>query len=391
MTQLRFNRASLDSEIRDTSLWPTVDISLLSEKHSVIYECREAAIREYLADKPVEEISKTYGIHRKELGQFLRRCLNIHPDGRIWGWRALIPYCRQQSYERRLPVKSYPSGRMGGSSGALMQLFDRLPHIQELVDALFLKKRGAGVIHESRIPLKSIHKRFLDACRTAGLTAKDYPFSVNHLGRVALWGYLRNLLERKPYSGVLARHGKDAARILGSASGGNTEEQIVRPYQKVQFDAHRIDLFATISMPSPYGGFVQRVIDRFWILAIIEVTSRAILGYYVSLNREYNAHDVLLCVRKAITPWKRRELMIPGLKYPQHGGIPSEAIPELAWAPSKHRNDGHLSKDSFKRWKRTGFTAYLLQREAAHTTPGVTTQNKLPYDLILTWNTLRNS
>jgi putative transposase len=204
MTQLRFNRASLDPELKDTSLWPTVDISLLSEKHSVVYERRESAIRDYLADKSVKEISKAFGIPRNELGRLLQRCLNTHPDGRIWGWRALIPYRRQQSYERRALVKSYPSSRMGGSSGALMQLFDRLPHIQELVDALFLKKRDAGVIHESRIPLRSIHKRFLDACRAAALTAKDYPFSVKTLGRMALWRYLRKLLEKRLYSGVLA-------------------------------------------------------------------------------------------------------------------------------------------------------------------------------------------
>lgn len=331
MTQNRFDRMLLEPDLKDTSLWPTVDISLLSEKHSVIYERRESAIREYLADKPVEEIYKAFRIPRNELGRLLQRCLNSHPDGRIWGWRALIPYRRQRSYQRRVPVKSYPASRMGGDAGALTQLFDRLPDIQELVDALFLKKRAAAVIHESRIPLRSIHKRFLDACRVAGLTAKDYPFSAKTLGRVALWRYLRKLLERRPHSGVLARHGKDAARMLDSGSGCNAEEERARPYQKVQFDGHRIDLFATVSMPSPHGGFVQRVIDRFWILVIIESISRAILGYYVSLNREYNANDVLLCVRNAITPWKRRGLTIPGLKYPERGGMPSE-VPELAWA-----------------------------------------------------------
>jgi hypothetical protein len=332
MMQIRFDRTLLDPELKDTSLWPMVDISLLSEKYAVLYESRENAIREYLADKPVNEISKAFGIPRNELGRFLRRCLSIHPDGRIWGWRALIPFCRQQEYERHAPVKSYPSSKMGGRSGALMQLFSRLPHIQELVDALFLKKHCVRTIHESRIPLRSIHKRFLDACRVAGVTAKDYPFSAKTLGRVALWRYLRRLLEKDLSSGVLARHGRDAARLLGSDPISNSETQTVRPFQKVQFDAHRIDLFSTISMPSPYGGLVQRVIDRFWILAIIETTSRAILGYYISLNREYNANDVLLCVRNAITPWKRRGLTIPGLKYPEHGGMPSEAIPGLAWA-----------------------------------------------------------
>jgi len=332
MRQIRFDRALLEPELNDTSLWPTVDVSLLSEKYAAIYENRENAVRGYLGSNSVNEITKAFGIPRNELGRFLRRCLRSHPDGRIWGWRALIPFSRQQPYERRTPIKSHPAGRIGGSSGALTQLFDRFPHIQELVDALFLKKHDAGVIHEARIPLKSIHKRFLDACRAAGLTAKDYPFSVKNLGRTSLWRYLRRLLEKRLYSGVLARHGKDAARILDSSSGGKGEEQIVRPYQKVQFDAHRIDLFATVSMPSPFGGLVKRVIDRFWILAIIEATSRAILGYYVSLNREYNADDVLLCVRNAITPWKRRGLTIPGLKYPERGGMPSEAIPELAWA-----------------------------------------------------------
>jgi hypothetical protein len=213
-----------------------------------------------------------------------------------------------------------------------MQLFARLPHIQELINTLFLKKKRAGIVHESRIPLKSIHKRFLNACREAGVSASDYPFSVKSLGRVALWKYLRRLQEVELASGVLARHGKDAARILRSTSDGYSEGRILRPLQTVEFDAHRIDLFCTISMPSPYGGSVQRVIERFWILAIIEAVSRAILGYYISLNREYNANDVLLCVRNAIVPWKRRGLTIPGLKYPERGGMPSEVIPELAWS-----------------------------------------------------------
>jgi putative transposase len=332
MTQIRFDRALLEPSLKDTNLWPTVSTSLLSEKDVTRYKRREDAIQEYLSGKSVNEITKTFEISRDELGRLSQRCLNIHSDGRIWGWRALIPYRRQKPYERTVPVKAYPSNRKGGCSGALTQLFNRLYHIRELVDALFLKKRLEGIIHESRIPLRSIHKRFLDACRAAGVSAKDYPFTSKSLGRVALWKYLRGLLDRELTAGVLARHGKDAARILGASSSTHSEEQIVRPYQKVQFDGHRIDLFCTISMPSPYGGFVQRVIDRFWILAIIESASRAILGYYISLNREYNADDVLVCVRNAITPWKRRGLTIPGLKYPEQGGIPSEVIPELAWA-----------------------------------------------------------
>src|SRR5205085_5741477 len=211
----------------------------------------------------------------------------------------------------------------GGSSGALTQLFIRFSFIQELVDALFLKKHRRDIIHESRIPLRSIHKRFLVACRQAGLTAKDYPFSAKHLGRWALWDYLHRLLNKELASGVVARHGKDAARKLNATGNGHSGETIMRPYQRVEFDAHRIDLFCSIVMPSPYGGFIERVIDRLWLLAIIDAATRAILGYYLSLNREYTANDVLLCIRNAIIPWKPRTLSIPELRYPDGGGMPS--------------------------------------------------------------------
>lgn len=332
MTRTRFDRNLLEPEFTDTSLWPTVNTCLLSEEQLTRYEGRENAIREYLAGKKVNEISKAFGVCRDELGRLVQRCLTRHPDGKVWGWRALIRYSRQRSYRRNASVKSYPNSLKGGCSGALMQLFARLPNIKELVDTLFLKKRKEGVVHESRIPLKSIHKRFLDACRDAGVTASEYPFSVKSLGRVALWRYLCRLQASEIASAVLARHGKDAARILKSTNNGHSEGRILRPFQNVEFDAHRIDLFCNISMPSPYGGIVKRVIERFWILAIIEAVTRAILGYHISLNREYNATDVLLCVRNAIAPWKRRGLTIPGLKYPEHGGMPSEVIPELAWA-----------------------------------------------------------
>lgn len=332
MTRTRFDRNLLEPELIDTSLWPTVNTSLLNEEQIIRYEGRENAIREYLKGKKVKEISEAFSVSRVELGRLLKRCLTLHPDGRIWGWRALIPYRRQRPYRRNAPVKSYPGSTKGGCSGALMQLFARLPYIKELVDTLFLKKRKEGIVHESRIPLKSIHKRFLNACRDAGVPASEYPFSVKSLGRVALWRYLCRLQTSEFASAVLARHGKDAARILKSTNNGHSEGRILSPFQNVEFDAHRIDLFCNISMPSPYGGIVKRVIERFWILAIIEAVTRAILGYHISLNREYNATDVLLCVRNAVVPWKRRGLTIPRLEYPERAGMPSEMIPELAWA-----------------------------------------------------------
>lgn len=332
MTIRRFGRLSLDLALKDVGSWPGVDPSLICDKDRATFMRREKAIRQYLSDVPVKVITKETGISGKEIRRLLKRCLEVHTDNRIWGFRALLPWSRQKSYERIAVVKPYPHTREAGSSGALSQLFSRFPHIQELVDALFLKQFGEGTVHEARIPVRSIHKRFLNACRESGLTARDYPLSAKHLGYWAVWHYLHRLVNRELSGAVVARHGREAALRLKASGGSDPGALIMRPYQRVQFDAHRIDLFCTVTMPSPYGGVVERVLDRLWLLAIIEVATRAILGYYISLNQEYTADDVLLCVRNAITPWKRKGLTIPGLEYTQSGGMPSDAIPELAWA-----------------------------------------------------------
>ncbi|MGV2787654.1 hypothetical protein GNF98_18570, partial [Clostridium perfringens] len=104
------------------------------------------------------------------------------------------------------------------------------------------------------------------------------------------------------------------------------------PYQKVQFDAHRIYGFFAVDLITPEGDVVTKLLDRFWILTIIDVATRNILGYTISLSKEYSASDVLHCVRNAVMPHKQLELTIQGLSYDSVGGFPSEKFPELAWA-----------------------------------------------------------
>lgn len=56
-----------------------------------------------------------------------------------------------------------------------------------------------------------------------------------------------------------------------------------------------------VRIPSPHGGFENRKINRLWVVVIIEVASRAILGYYLSMGRECSAEDVLRAVKRALT------------------------------------------------------------------------------------------
>jgi putative transposase len=331
--KLQFSRDNLDPLLKDVNNWATVDTSHLSEKDAKKFEARQNAVSAYLDGSPMEEIRKEFGICRIEVLRYCKRCLSLHKDGRIYGWRALIPYERQKAYDRVAESHDNNDFTHGGDSGKLTKLFDTFPELKELVDNLFLKRLEKGIVHESRIPIKSIHKRFIDKCRQLGIKPNAYPFTVLNLGNIALWKYLKKLFSEEQERATRTRHGKEPARMLKSQRDNESIPDVAtRPYQRVEFDAHLIDVFCTISIPSIFGGFIERVLDRIWLLVIIDVFTRAVIGYHLCFSKQYSADDVLLCVKNAITPWKAKELTIPELKYPEKGGMPSSVFKELEWA-----------------------------------------------------------
>lgn len=327
----RIDRDSLPAKIRDLSQWPTVDITLLTDEDAELVERRIRAVRGYVEGQGIKVLSKQTSLPRQEIHRLLSRCTVEHTDGRIWGFRALVKGCHIRPYNRTAAINGARLPQHGGAAGALTMLFDQYPWIREAIEALFLKKVEAGIVHESRMPIKAIHKCFIDKCKEAGLTARHYPLNMNHRGRRALSNYLRQLFNSHLKRATKARHGDDAARALSSAEAG-PDSIVTRPYERVEFDGHRIDVFCTIDLPNPYGGVQRITLKRLWLLVIIDVKTRAVLGYTLVLNPEYNAEDVLRCVKHALTPWKRRTLTIPGLRYTEGGGLPSGVFLECEWA-----------------------------------------------------------
>lgn len=182
----RMDRASLLSNVTNLANWPTIDVTLLSEKDAARVAKRIEAVRAYLEERPVGIISKQTGLPRQELYRLVKRCMKLHHDGRIWGFRALLPGCHIKPYVRIAKIDGSRPPQHGGAAGALTMLFDRYPTIRQAVDALFLKKMKDHVVQESRMPVKVIHKCFIDKCKEVGLTAKHYPLNMNHRARRAL-------------------------------------------------------------------------------------------------------------------------------------------------------------------------------------------------------------
>ena len=334
----RFSRDRLAPELLDTTGWPEVDVASLSPEVAARFNVRREAIRRFLAGQSRRAVAADTGVVEREITRLRQRCLTLHPDGRIWGWRALLSYARVAEYTPRQTISPPattargPSAR-GGRAGAMTALFRRHPEIWNDLRAEYLKQpRGAGEIKEPRVSIKRLHKRFVRECRKAGIRVDEYPFNAAEVGRRALHTHFKKLKEKETAAAVAARDGPDAARLLGDGGLDASLGPVLRPFRRVIIDGHRVDAIFTVRVLTPEGDTVSVVMDRPVLLLIMDVGGRAALGYLLCTGLEPSSLDALRCIRRAVEPWKRLILTIPGLVYPPDGGFPSEMIPECAWA-----------------------------------------------------------
>lgn len=302
----------------------------MSDSDRELFERRANAITGYLGREPLGDLNKKWQISPWEIRRLRDRCLEAHPDGRLWGFRALVPRIRIRSYQRIAFPKPRERTRLAGQVGLLSRLFVLHPSIQEGVYSLFLKARKGA--NEPRIPLKSLHKRFIELCREAGVKENEFPFNTVYLAKRSLGAHMKALLNSDLKKAVLARFGENAARGLMVGTGVRAPHLVTLPLQRVQFDGHKIDAIFMIRIPLPGGGYQEVVLPRLWLLVVQDVATRAILGYHLSLNIEYTKDDIMRCIRNAIEPRPPVQLTIPKLGAHKNGGIPASVIPELAWA-----------------------------------------------------------
>lgn len=309
-------------------LWPTVDEEILSDEARLEYLRRKQAVLMYFKrEGDYKEIYALTGIREQNLRRLIKRCMSIDSYGVVWGFRALIPQKNVNNYKLNIINNKKNVSR---KSGEFKLLLEKYPDIKDLIDDLFLGRNKRTL--EPAMKPKYIHKKFIDACREKGIALTDYPFNTSYLGSKALQRYLRDL-SAKYFGKATSRIGMEAAqRAKRVGIGEQNHPSTLIPYQKVQFDAHRIDGIFVIDMVTPEGDTLTLTLDRFWILTLIDIATRNVIGYSISLNKEYNASDVMQCVRNSVIPHTRFPITISGLTYHEVGGFPSEVFEEAKWA-----------------------------------------------------------
>lgn len=317
----------------DTSVWKQVFPDSLPEKEREIYLNRKSAVDDYLQGKrKVEDIATIHGISRRWLSTLVNRCLMEHPDGDIWGYRALIPNTTVKERKSKDLSECKPHSKYGGLSGAFRNLLDSYPELEDYIKKEWLgikKHKDPELLLENRISFKVMHRRFRDKCRALGIESHMYPFNTKKIAWSSLRTFCKLLEERHFATAAKSRYGERAGRLARNVP---QEERyyVDRPYHRVEFDAHRIDYLMMVIFKLPNGDTQTQLLKRLWILTIIDTATRCILGKYISFHENYTSEDVLRCIQNAIVPWKKKELQIPGLTYNKDAGMPSD-IKECAW------------------------------------------------------------
>ena len=306
--------------------WPKLDLRALPQPARDIYRSRCAALDAYVSGERIETIETQHGVARSTLARMIRRAQRAHADGSVWGYRALVPHARVKAYERSLAPTALVHTK-AGNAGAFAQLLQRHPslevHLRRELSRRRVQLKGVGE-HARLANFKAVSQRFLQACRELGLKPSDYPFnqkdkSVRTLART-LRAWLRDRFDD-------AAHAAGARFKPSSALRHLPERGSDQAFDTVEFDAHKMDLRLKVIDVDPLG--VERIfeIERVWLLAIIDVATRCILGYTLCLQRECSRYDVIATLRHALTPAEIPRISLPGLSLMPTGGLVSQAVP----------------------------------------------------------------
>jgi putative transposase len=175
----------------DISLWPSVAWTELDTSTREVVKVRVLAIGRFAAGEPVRSIEQTTGVNRRQLYRWLERAWSPHPDGRIFGFRAVLTYVRVKEYARTSPITLRGERGSRGTVGAFSQLLDRYPTLAAWLRAQINRRRLSldqihtdGCLRTRLRGVQKLHAEFLVQCRAIGLSMADYPFRSNWLLRM---------------------------------------------------------------------------------------------------------------------------------------------------------------------------------------------------------------
>jgi hypothetical protein len=108
---------------------------------------------------------------------------------------------------------------------------------------------------------------------------------------------------------------------------------LTRPFQRVLFDALKLDVNIAIKFYVPEGYEYAELMDRIYLLVVIDTATRLIMGYHLCLKRKYSSEDVLYCIKNAVVPKEESQCTIPNFRISEKRGFHCTKFPDQCrWA-----------------------------------------------------------
>ncbi|WP_160316202.1 transposase [Acetobacterium bakii] len=330
------NKKELSTESKTWSKPVTINMSDFDRE---TYESRKKAVDLYLSDEPLNKIEQSTGIKTSHICEFVEKCSVLDSSGVPLGYVALIPCLRTK---RKI--------------GLFSKLMNDYPDIKDyLLEEFFSKNRKWNKFQS----YTDLHKSLLRRLHSKGLSETDYPFNTKLKGYRSMVTFLEDTSNLHPYD-AMNRYGKEAKQLFKSTYFMQPiQSASKRPFARVEIDGHKVDALFTVKVTNEYGDTVQGLAKRIWIIAAIDVATRVILGYTISVNENYNRFDVLECINNSIVPHEQftfqRFNVLEKIE-----GFHSIAVPGTQWAIMDEialdNALAHLSKDVINNLENLGIS-----------------------------------
>lgn len=302
----------------DYSKWATVAEQLLPEETRRRYLLLRKAVEETCDGHKSSAIAERYEVSRSNISYLINRCTARHPDGRLWGYRALVKNCRQVEYVRKKASEQTEGADGNGLAGAFSRLLQQYPVIDKII-AQTVGTKEAG------LNITALHGRIVKQLRALGLTFQDYPLNTKYAGYVALTRYIKNLMATGDHELAAAKYGGSVNDGLQANTGKKSILRSLRPLEIACYDEQQFPFIGTLVIENQ-GKEIDVPLRRGYLCLLVDQDSAAILGYSLAIAKRFRALDLLHAYEMFITPWMRRELTIPGLRYVENSGLPSGVV-----------------------------------------------------------------
>lgn len=327
------SRATIDdiNAIRATAKPDEASVRLEDRKN---VEARVGALDAYLDGATIQDASRRWGVPRNTLSRMIENALRFDETHARIGYRACVPHTRFNQSDRNAAI--VPASPHAFAIDAVLSA---VPGLRMLVESF----RGT-------LPTKTKRSRGFDQLHAQLVKVLDhqgygkmYPLNTGDKGRRPLIGYIKRLRGMK--------QAELTAEIAEDPSATRIEHLFtIRPFDRVEYDEHSIDIDAWVAMPMADGSLRYEKISQMWLLSIIDVGSGAILGWRLVIGRKYDRHDVLALFAEAMAPWVPRELSQSEMQYSPNAWMPSTYLTDNTVMRSTmvamDNDSTHLAKQS---------------------------------------------